>query len=140
MSTASGDGSNSTDVTAASPARNSVAIAFASSAGGLKALTRVLGALLPWLVVRIAGRWFGEVVHTRRNGSLVTVFTRWVLDRDADSDAHFRVVDGELHDVGADAAALPALVLTLAFSWATSVARSHDPISWERATEKNKNI
>jgi hypothetical protein len=23
---------------------------------------------------------------------------------------------------------------------ATSVARSHDPISWERATEKNKNI
>ena len=23
--------------------------------------------------------------------------------------------------------------------WATSVARSHDPISWERATEKNKN-
>jgi hypothetical protein len=23
---------------------------------------------------------------------------------------------------------------------ATSVARSHDPFSWERATEKNKNI
>jgi hypothetical protein len=23
--------------------------------------------------------------------------------------------------------------------WAVSVARSHDPISWERATEKNKN-
>jgi hypothetical protein len=23
--------------------------------------------------------------------------------------------------------------------WATSVARSHDPDSWERATEKNKN-
>jgi hypothetical protein len=23
--------------------------------------------------------------------------------------------------------------------WATSVARSHDPFSWERATEKNKN-
>jgi hypothetical protein len=23
--------------------------------------------------------------------------------------------------------------------WATSVARSHDPISWERATEKNRN-
>lgn len=22
--------------------------------------------------------------------------------------------------------------------WATSVARSHDPISWERATEKNR--
>jgi len=27
------------------------------------------------------------------------------------------------------------LVLLL---WATSVARSHDPISWERATEKNR--
>jgi len=24
--------------------------------------------------------------------------------------------------------------------WATSVARSHDPVSWERATEKNRNI
>jgi hypothetical protein len=23
--------------------------------------------------------------------------------------------------------------------WAVSVARSHDPISWERATEKNRN-
>lgn len=23
--------------------------------------------------------------------------------------------------------------------WATSVARSHDPFSWERATEKNRN-
>jgi hypothetical protein len=23
--------------------------------------------------------------------------------------------------------------------WATSAARSHDPISWERATEKNRN-
>ena len=23
--------------------------------------------------------------------------------------------------------------------WATSVARSHDPNSWERATEKNRN-
>jgi hypothetical protein len=22
--------------------------------------------------------------------------------------------------------------------WATSVARSHDPLSWERATEKNR--
>jgi hypothetical protein len=30
--------------------------------------------------------------------------------------------------------------LALAISWATSVARSHDPISWERATEKNRNI
>jgi hypothetical protein len=28
----------------------------------------------------------------------------------------------------------PALVF-----WATSVARSHDPFSWERATEKNRN-
>jgi hypothetical protein len=39
------------------------------------------------------------------------------------------------------AACLPALFaacLTATF-WATSVARSHDPISWERATEKNKN-
>ena len=26
-----------------------------------------------------------------------------------------------------------------AMLWATSVARSHDPFSWERATEKNKN-
>jgi hypothetical protein len=24
-------------------------------------------------------------------------------------------------------------------AWAVSVARSHDPISWERATEKNRN-
>ena len=31
----------------------------------------------------------------------------------------------------AGAAALPA-------PWATSVARSHDPLSWERATEKNR--
>ena len=29
--------------------------------------------------------------------------------------------------------------LMLLLSWATSVARSHDPISWERATEKNRN-
>jgi hypothetical protein len=39
------------------------------------------------------------------------------------------------------AACLPApfaACLTATF-WATSVARSHDPISWERATEKNKN-
>jgi hypothetical protein len=27
----------------------------------------------------------------------------------------------------------------LALFWATSVARSHDPFSWERATEKNRN-
>ena len=25
------------------------------------------------------------------------------------------------------------------FAWAVSVARSHDPNSWERATEKNRN-
>jgi hypothetical protein len=31
-----------------------------------------------------------------------------------------------------------AACLTATF-WATSVARSHDPFSWERATEKNKN-
>jgi hypothetical protein len=39
------------------------------------------------------------------------------------------------------AACLPApfaACLTATF-WATSVARSHDPFSWERATEKNKN-
>lgn len=29
--------------------------------------------------------------------------------------------------------------LTLISLWAVSLARSHDPISWERATEKNKN-
>jgi hypothetical protein len=34
------------------------------------------------------------------------------------------------------AAALAGLSATL---WATSVARSHDPCSWERATEKNRN-
>jgi hypothetical protein len=32
-------------------------------------------------------------------------------------------------------AALAGLSATL---WATSVARSHDPCSWERATEKNR--
>lgn len=36
----------------------------------------------------------------------------------------------------------PALLALLGFStaigWATSVARSHDPFSWERATEKNR--
>lgn len=30
---------------------------------------------------------------------------------------------------------LPALI---SLFWATSLARSHDPISWERATEKNR--
>ena len=34
------------------------------------------------------------------------------------------------------AAGLAGLAATL---WATSVARSHDPFSWERATEKNRN-
>ena len=33
------------------------------------------------------------------------------------------------------AAGLAGLSVTL---WATSVARSHDPFSWERATEKNR--
>lgn len=35
----------------------------------------------------------------------------------------------------------PVLLLALetGFSGATSAARSHDPFSWERATEKNKN-
>jgi hypothetical protein len=38
-------------------------------------------------------------------------------------------------------AALPLLAaaLLLPLFWAVSVARSHDPISWERATEKNRN-
>jgi hypothetical protein len=35
---------------------------------------------------------------------------------------------------GTLAAGLAVLVF-----WATSVARSHDPFSWERATEKNRN-
>jgi hypothetical protein len=37
---------------------------------------------------------------------------------------------------GAAGAAGAAGVLLI---WAVSVARSHDPISWERATEKNRN-
>jgi hypothetical protein len=36
------------------------------------------------------------------------------------------------------AAGFAGLLLLLLF-WATSAARSHDPISWERATEKNRN-
>jgi hypothetical protein len=45
---------------------------------------------------------------------------------------------------------MPKLALAAAFEglrallplspWAVSAARSHDPISWERATEKNRNI
>jgi hypothetical protein len=31
-------------------------------------------------------------------------------------------------------------LLGLASVWAVSTARSHDPISWERATEKSRNI
>jgi len=38
------------------------------------------------------------------------------------------------------AAFFDALFATgLSAIWAVSVARSHDPISWERATEKNRN-
>ena len=37
------------------------------------------------------------------------------------------------------AAGLTAAVVVAAAVGATSVARSHDPVSWERATEKNKN-
>ena len=36
------------------------------------------------------------------------------------------------------AALLDALAGFSATFWATSVARSHDPFSWERATEKNR--
>jgi hypothetical protein len=36
------------------------------------------------------------------------------------------------------AAALTGFSLVLSL-WVTSVARSHDPNSWERATEKNRN-
>jgi hypothetical protein len=35
--------------------------------------------------------------------------------------------------------ALTGGLATPALFWATSVARSHDPSSWERATEKNRN-
>jgi hypothetical protein len=31
-----------------------------------------------------------------------------------------------------------AAVVVVLLTWAVSVARSHDPISWERATEKNR--
>ena len=31
------------------------------------------------------------------------------------------------------------LTVVLPSCWAVSAARSHDPISWERATEKNRN-
>jgi hypothetical protein len=39
---------------------------------------------------------------------------------------------------GTFAAGFAGLLLLLLL-WATSAARSHDPISWERATEKNRN-
>jgi hypothetical protein len=32
-----------------------------------------------------------------------------------------------------------AVAVVAPAAWATSVARSHDPFSWERATEKNRN-
>ncbi len=37
------------------------------------------------------------------------------------------------------AAGFAAVVPVVVPVWATSVARSHDPFSWERATEKNRN-
>ena len=45
-------------------------------------------------------------------------------------------------EFAAAAAAFDALLLLAPASLvgATSAARSHDPISWERATEKNRNI
>ena len=45
-------------------------------------------------------------------------------------------------EFAAAAAALEAFLVVPAslLVGATSVARSHDPISWERATEKNRNI
>ena len=33
----------------------------------------------------------------------------------------------------------PAAAAVVLLIWAVSAARSHDPISWERATEKNRN-
>ncbi|MEW6707999.1 MAG: hypothetical protein AB1430_24395, partial [Pseudomonadota bacterium] len=53
-------------------------------------------------------------------------------------------VSNALHIIGmfmpklALAAFLAVFGFSLAACWATSVARSHDPFSWERATEKNK--
>jgi hypothetical protein len=40
---------------------------------------------------------------------------------------------------GAGGVAAVVLPFGAAVVWAVSLARSHDPISWERATEKNKN-
>jgi hypothetical protein len=36
------------------------------------------------------------------------------------------------------ALALGAAAMAVLLVWAVSVARSHDPVSWERATEKNR--
>lgn len=54
-------------------------------------------------------------------------------------------VSNALHIIGMfmPKLALAAFLAVFGFSlvaccWATSVARSHDPISWERATEKNR--
>jgi hypothetical protein len=38
-----------------------------------------------------------------------------------------------------DTATLTAGLAAPVLFWAVSVARSHDPFSWERATEKNRN-
>ncbi len=42
--------------------------------------------------LREAGSWTGELVHRRKNGSLVTVDTRWMLDISADS-THAQVLE-----------------------------------------------
>ena len=44
---------------------------------------------------------------------------------------------GTTFTAGLGATAVAVVVAPAA--WATSVARSHDPFSWERATEKNRN-
>jgi hypothetical protein len=49
------------------------------------------------------------------------------------------LINGMLTPKFALAAFFDAL-LGLSLLWATSAARSHDPYSWERATEKNRSI